>query len=410
MDEPIRILVVDANPAIHEDFHKIFEDATSVTSSIQIDSAYEADQALRFVQQAISSQYAYTVVFFDLYANAGLDALAIIQRMWEVDPDLQVVLSINFSAYTAQDIAEKLQHSDHVIILNKPFDVSEVRQLVSFFLRKHANDNLVQEKIHALEEKIQYQLTHDYVTGLSNRFILAISISQAILQAEQHRTQVGIVLLGIDYLQAIHSVFGYVVSDQLIKQITEKLKKMISKSDSLIRLSDDKFIMVLTDSINERNIVERIDRYLAEISRSFEVDNHVIPISAHSGASLYPYDGKDADTLLKKAEAALQCSKKIGKKAIQIFNNNEHAAVLQRAEIMLALPQALKKNQFILHYQPLVKADSSQILGVEVLVRWQHPEWGLLYPPAFIALAEETGWISAIGEWVLKTACAKVKK
>ena len=399
MDKPIRILVIDPNPTIHEDFHKIVENS----SSIQIDSAHNAEQALQCVQQAISG---HTVVFFDLYAND----LALIQRMWEIDPNLQVVLSIAYSAYTEKDITEKLQHPEQVIILNKPFDVSEIRQLVNYFSKKQAQDIFIQNKIIALEEKIQYQLTHDQVTGLSNRFVLTSFISQAISQAEQHRAQVGVVLLSIDYLQEMHSVFGDVVIDNLFKQLTEKLKKMTSTSDHLIQLSQEKFVIVLTDSVNEKNIIEKIDRYLAEFSTPFEVDNHIIQVSAHSGASLYPENGKEADTLLKNAEAALQCSKAIGKKDVQLFNSHEHAVILQQAEIILAFPHALKKNQFILHYQPLVKADSSQILGVEVLLRWQHPEWGLLYPPAFIALAEETGWISAIGEWVLKTACAKIKK
>ncbi len=130
----------------------------------------------------------------------------------------------------------------------------------------------------------------------------------------------------------------------------------------------------------------------------------------HIGVSIYPRDGKELEILLKNAQAALLYSKIPVKKSIQFYNQTDHDEQLRRAELIVSLPLALKNNQFILHYQPLIKADSSKILGVEALIRWQHPSLGLLYPQEFIPLAEEIGLIYSIDEWVLKTSATKVKK
>ncbi|GEM_PF-884178 len=416
-----RILIVDSNSAIHEDFQKIFclkSDSTEPSKSKQkhtqqsysLDSAYDGEQAFQLIQQAMANQHPYTVAFIDLHLSPSSDGLAMIQRIWELDPDLQLVLSIAYSHYSYQDVVEKLQHPDPILILNKPFDINEIRQLVFHLSRKQDVNHTIQQNINALEEKINYQSTHDGLTGLGNRLLLTKYSMSAIAEAEKDGTLMGVVLLSIDNLKEVNTFFGISTGDSFIKQIAEKLRAYCSKVDLLIRLSNHEFLIILADQASEDSIVTKINQLVENFQHPLNIENHSLFVSTHIGASIFPRDGKELDLLLKNAETALSYSAKTGKKAIQFYNKTDHDIMLRRAALIIDLPRALKNNQFILHYQPLIKADSSKILGVEALIRWQHPDLGLLYPQEFLSLAEEIGLISSVDEWVLKTACARVKK
>jgi diguanylate cyclase (GGDEF)-like protein len=438
-----RILLIDSNHAIHEDFHKLFCAKNLDTKLVEIeeklfpdkikkinaqqtyliDSAYEGEQALALVQKAMT-QCPYTVAFIDLHLSSGWDAMTTIQRIWEVDPNLQIVLCLDYSAYSWQIVdflqnstavancfvMEKLQGSDRFLILNKPFDVREIRQLVFYLSRKQDIHYEVQNQISQLEEKIHYQSTHDSLTSLGNRLLLVDCLQQAVELAKQHGSFVSVVLIAIDNLKEMNAAFGYAVSDDLLKCIAEKLKENSSEIDTLVRLGSHEFAIILAARENEKNIAAKIEQLHAAFLMPFVIENHSLFVSMHIGVSIYPRDGTEADAILKNAEAALCHAKTIGQYAIQFYNKEYHDTMLRRAELLIALPQALHDKQFILYYQPLIKADSNQILGVEALIRWQHPRFGLLYPQEFLPLAEETGLIFPLSEWVLKTACAKAKK
>ncbi len=405
MDEALkRILIVDSNPAIHEDFHKIFSDQTP---HYVIDSAYKSEQAIHCVQDAIKEQHPYTLIFIDLASDT--DGISTIQHIWKIDPEVCFVLCNAYSTYSWQSLTEKLQRPDHFLLLNKPFDINEIRQLVLYISTDADKNTEIKEKFNALEEKIKYLYTHDILTGLGNVTSLKECIEHAIVKAEQRGTTVGIALLFVDHLSEIQTVFGCHIVDALLKSITEKLKANCTSAETLIRKSHNEFAIILSDQASDEALIQKIEKLSAEFLLPLEIDKHSFFVSMHSGVAT-TQDGKEAGSLLQKAETALSYSKILGKKKIQFYCANYHDAMLRRAELMISLPQALKKNQFVLHYQPLVKANSSQIIGVEALIRWQHPVFGLLYPQEFIPLAEETGAIASLGEWVLKTALTKVKK
>lgn len=415
---PKRILIVDSNPAIHADFRKILntnlKNSKKISEDIQqvylIDSAYEGEQAFHCVRNAVANHYLYTVIFVDLCLIFGWDGMTTIQRIWEVDPDVQIVVCIASSAYSWKSVAEKLQHLDHYLIINKPFDVSELRQLVFYLSRKQDTHVLIQKKIAALREKIHYQSTHDQLTGMANRQLLSEYISRAMSEADPMKLWVGIALFSFDQLDEINTVFGYATGDGLLALIIEKLKSNCSGMDTLIRFDSHEFIVLFTIEASEEKLNAKINHLLEGFSKPFKFDHQSMMISMHIGTAVYPRDGHDSAALIKKAKIALAYAKTQGQEPIQIYNKVHHEVALRHAELVISLRDAIANKQFILQYQPLVQADSSQILGVEALIRWQHPQFGLLYPQEFIPLAEEMGLMSAIGEWVLKTACTTVKK
>lgn len=421
------ILLVDSNSAIHEDFHNLLNSlnndekkdlALSRTKqknkqsqpSYRLDSAYDSDQTLQFIQQSIENEHPYLIAFIDLYQNANESRIELIQRLWEIDPHLQIVLSIAFTPYSYQDIATILQRSDHFYILNKPYEANEIRQLILHLFMQQELDHAIAQNIKGLENKIHYQYTHDGLTDLGNRLFLSKHAQFVIAQAAQSRTLLGVAVLAIDNLKEIKTLFGFSVADNFINQIAKKLRQLCLQTDTLIRFSSEEFLIVLSNQENAANIENKMNQIEADFLRPLEVDNHMLVVSMRIGVSIYPRDGNELETLLKHAQAALFYSNKPTIKSIQFYNQTEHDVQLRRAELIMTLPLALKYNQFILHYQPLIKSDSSKILGVEALIRWQHPSLGLLYPQEFISLAEEIGQICAIDEWVLKTAVANVKK
>lgn len=427
-----RILLVDGNPAIHEDFHKafcikadntkltevegvLFPDKVKKTRTGQavpylIDSAYQGEQALKLIQQAVASQRPYAMAFIDLYLISGWNDMATIQRIWEVDPYLQVVICTAYADYSWQELGEGLPRSDNFLILNKPFDVSEIRQLVFYLSKKGEIKNQIQEQIRELEVKVVHQTTHDSLTGLGNRSLLTDYIQQVIKKAKQRTQFFGVLLIALDNLKEINTVFGYAIGDASLKLMAKKLKNDSLGVDTIIRLGGNEFVVILASQASEENLVTKVKQLHALFLTPWEIESNSLLVATSIGVSIYPCDGQEADTLFKNADVALYHAKKMGKNNIQFYIKEYHESFLRRMELIASLRHALDARQFVLHYQPLVKSDTSQILGVEALIRWQHPSLGLLYPQEFIPLAEESGLITSIGEWVLKTACIRVKK
>lgn len=428
MDHSKRILLLDSNPAIHEDFHKIlgkksearFIEVTTtsphptykekkILQTYTIDSAYTGEEALGYLKKAKKEKNPYTAAFIDLHLTSEWDGIQTIQRLWEIDPDLQIVICISFSAYSWQDIAEKLHHSDHFFIINKPFDVVEIRQLVFYLTRRQEQNKMNQEKMDALKEKIHYQAEHDSLTGLANRLVLNDHLTNAIVEAKKRGLSFGIVLFSFDNLNELNLLLTYSEYAAFLKILVEKCEAVFRKTGRLIFFGENTFLAIL-ENMNEESVNAKINELQTAFLTPFIFEKQAFYASLNAGIAMYPYNGHEANSLVKNAEMALAFSKGQHQKKIQFYDKGLHDVIMRRTELIISLPYALHHKQFVLYYQPLVKADSSRILGVEVLLRWEHPQLGLLYPQEFIPLAVEMGLMSAIGEWVLKTACAKAKK
>ena len=260
-----------------------------------------------------------------------------------------------------------------------------------------------------LERQILHQATHDSLTGFPNRALLMDRIKQAIENAKRFNLNVGILKLNLDLFKEVNDTFGHKAGDMFLKYQAKNLAKLVRANDTVARLGGDDFVVVLTSQSHDSNFIRIIGKIIDLFLKPCRVENHEITATVSIGISIYPRDGKDADTLLKNADAALYHAKEQGRNKFQFYLQDFNQRILQRAELKVALAQAISKNELSINYQPLIELKSNKIIGIEALLRWHHPILGMIPPKLFIPIAEETGLIIEIGEWVLRTACKQAK-
>lgn len=259
------------------------------------------------------------------------------------------------------------------------------------------------------ESHIQQLAHHDALTKLPNRTLMMDRLEMALERARRHANKAAVMLLDLDHFKNINDSLGHAVGDQLLKEIADRLGRCARKTDTVARMGGDEFVIVLTD-VHDRGTIERVaETMLAEVSLPVVVGAHDLTVTPSLGISVFPEDGADATTMLKAADTAMYQAKAHGRGNYQWFTPSMRLAVDERLELERGLRRALERNEFLLHYQPLVGVLGGHVIGMEALIRWQHPRRGLLPPDKFILLAEETGLIVSIGAWALRRACAEGK-
>lgn len=255
------------------------------------------------------------------------------------------------------------------------------------------------------EGQLAYLATHDELTELPNRTTLYDRIHQAIAQADRSQTLVGILFLDLDRFKTINDSLGHHIGDEVLQAISNRLIVCIREVDTIARVGGDEFVIVLVDIVRPNDLAATAQKILQAIAQPLNLGEHELFPSTSIGVSIYPKDGKDVQTLLKNADAAMYRAKEKGKNRLEFFLPEINEAVQRRLTVEMQLRHALNRNEFILHYQPQYDVKSLRFVGVEALVRWQHPEIGTISPTEFIPAAEETGIIVSLGEWILETAC-----
>lgn len=266
-------------------------------------------------------------------------------------------------------------------------------------------EEITERKQH--EAAIQFQATHDALTGLPNRTLLYDRLEQAVLQAHRHGNILGVVFFDLDQFKYVNDSLGHQVGDRLLKTVAGRLKSCIRHADTVARLGGDEFVLLLADQSGEEAVTHALQRILATVAAPWFVNGTELQITCSMGVSLCPADAIDADTLLKHADAAMFRAKQSGRNNFQFFAAEMNSAVNGRLEMMSSLRRALANGEFTLHYQPKVRLATGSIIGAEALIRWRTPDGNMISPAQFIPVAEESGLIIPLGEWVLRTACAQ---
>lgn len=427
-NQPVhRVLVIDDNQAIRQDYAKILIKAPIDNSALDdleaslfgvhkkklesttfsLDFASQGAEALGMVEQAVADNQPYSLAFVDCRMPPGLDGIETIQRLWQTDPELQTVLCTAYADYSWQDIRRILGDTDSLLILKKPFDTMEVLQLAHALTRKWDLAREVKSRLHQLA-------FYDSLTGLPNRALFSDRLSLALESAKRKQCRAALLFIDLDNFKRINDSLGHSVGDELIKVVSERIVACLRASDTVsrwiaARLGGDEFIVVLPELDSERGAALVAQRIADKVGQPLTLDQHQILVTLSIGIAVYPEDGEKGEDLLKNADLAMYFAKRNGHNSFAFYQESMNTRALKRLTLESELQQAIARNEFSLHYQPQLDLRTGKVSGLEALLRWHNSTLGQVSPLEFIDVAEENGLIVEIGTWVLRNACAQAK-
>jgi diguanylate cyclase (GGDEF)-like protein len=436
--QPIRVLIVDDEQSVRDSYRKIMMNPVESTdrserldmrarlfqkggkaSPVQVRPATGfnaifcngAEAAVESVREACAHGRPFAVVFLDMRMPPGPDGVWAAERIRALDPEAEIVLCTAFSDVDPQEISRRVPPEDKLFYLQKPFHPHEVRQIaVALGLKWSA------------ERRITRLAYYDVLTGLANRAHFQEQLSTALMVARKQGTKLAVVYLDLDNFKRVNDTLGHGVGDELLKLMAERLTNVCrsgahagdgsaerKSSSAVARLGGDEFVVLLHDIQGPDEACGIADRVIHALSQPMRLSAHEILVTPSAGIAVYPADGADAEMLCRNADLAMYFSKRRGAGQYALYQETMNARGLQRLTIEAQLRNALAGNELSLHYQPQVHLGSGLVSGLEALLRWTNVELGSVPPVDFIPIAEETGLILPIGEWVLRTACSQAK-
>ncbi|MHB8948075.1 MAG: putative bifunctional diguanylate cyclase/phosphodiesterase, partial [Rhodoferax sp.] len=323
----------------------------------------------------------------------------------------------------AAQVREGEAHVREGVVTSREQDIRavEAKQATSddqVLMLREANSNLViatmqahrlTEQVESAKVELDHLAHHDALTNLPNRMLMQDRLSQAIEVARRQRRQLAVMFMDLDRFKHINDSLGHGVGDQLLQSVAQRLVACVRHSDTVSRQGGDEFLLLLPFIEHADDAALSAQKMLTALAAPHHIDGRDLHISVSIGISVYPDDGQDAQTLIMCADTAMYYAKENGRNNFKFFEQDMNTRAVQRQSIESSLRQALERQEFVLHYQPKIDLQSGTIVGAEALIRWQHPQRGLLSPAEFVPIAEDSGLIRPIGRWVLREACRQAQ-
>jgi len=435
---PIRVLVVDDEPTVIDAYRQIFtgpdEDAAaarrnlgaklfgggqaaprlrSASTTFSFDAVFckGAEAAVAAVRESIQADRPFAVAFLDMRMSPGPDGVWAAAHIRELDPALEIAICTAYSDVDPGDIGGRVPPEDKLSYLQKPFHPHEVRQMAIALASKWR-----------AERRVSRLAYFDSLTGLPNREQAHSRLRSAVAAAQQRGRMLALMYIDLDNFKRINDTLGHAIGDEVLVIAAERLRSSLradgrdaaapaaERLGDLGRLGGDEFMVVLPE-INDSDDAARVaERLISVMQDPMRLSKHTVVITPSIGIAILPTDGGDAETLLRHGDLAMYFAKRRSPGTFAFFDASMNEGVLHRYTIEDKLRGALERGELSLHYQPQIDMTTGNVTGMEALLRWANPDLGMVPPKDFIPVAEATGLIIPIGEWVLRTACTQARK
>ena len=435
---PIRVLIADDEAEVRDAYRQILSEAdmsgeTAVFHNLRerlfskngpdqlarnlahSDTAFApvlcegAEAAVAAVRDAISADDPFAVAFLDMRMPPGPDGVWAAARIRELDPAIEIVVCTAYSDVDPRDIGAMVPPEEKLSYLQKPFHPHEIRQMTISLASKWRSEHRI--------VKLAY---FDALTGLSNREQSRNRLNSALAAAKQHQRMLAVLYLDLDNFKRVNDTLGHAVGDELLCLVAARLRSSLraddrihelpnSRSSHIARLGGDEFIVILPNVRSADDAAGVAARLIAELQEPMRLALHTLVVTPSVDIAMFPADGVEVDTLLRNADLAMYFAKRKGPGMFAFFDTSMNDAALHRFTLEAKLRDALERGEFTLHYQPQFDVRTGGVSGMEALLRWTNDELGVVPPVEFIPVAEETGLILGIGEWVLRNACLQAK-
>jgi diguanylate cyclase (GGDEF)-like protein len=435
---PIRVLVADDEAGVRDAYKQILSEADMSSETAMFHNLRErlfskavqdqlargasasdttftpvfcegAEAAVAAVREALAADDPFAVAFLDMRMPPGPDGVWAASRIRELDPAIEIVICTAYSDVDPRDIGAMVPPEEKLSYLQKPFHPHEIRQMTISLASKWRSEHRI--------VKLAY---FDALTGLPNREQSRNRLSSALAAAKQYQRMLAVLYLDLDNFKRVNDTLGHAVGDELLCQVAARLRSSLRTDDTLdvssasrtrhiARLGGDEFIVIQPNIRSVDDAAGVAARLIAELQEPMRLALHTLVVTPSIGVAVFPADGVEVDTLLRNADLAMYFAKRKGPGMQAFYDSSMNDAALHRFNLEAKLRGALERNEFTLHYQPQFDVRTGSVSGMEALLRWTNDELGVVSPAEFIPVAEESGLILGIGEWVLRNACAQAK-
>ncbi len=356
---------------------------------------------------------------FDIVeASDGLEAIKAVEKYHPALILLDAVMPGIDGFTTCQQIKDG-GHADIPVMMitgldddasvERAYDVGAIDFItkpIKWAVLKHRVKSVVAKVV--AERKVKLLAYRDTLTNLPNRLLFADRLEQSVIRAERSRTSMALMLVDIDDFKLVNDSFGHDAGDKLIKAVGQLISRSLRRADTIARLGGDEFAVIIEDIESPQDTISIADNLTTILEHNVRLDGQETYTSASIGIAVYPDDGKDARTLLKNADTAMYRAKENGRHCFQFYKPEMSVSAMERLDLENSLKAAFENDEFLIHYQPIIDINKNEIAGVEALLRWQHPDKGIIQPEDFIPAVEDSGLIIALGEWLIFSVCKQI--